>query len=378
MVKNPIQKIYKEIEYTIQDLKDKFIKECPNNEIYINRLEKELTLIEDKKLTKYLIRAIEILNITNYIPHVTRGSCGSSLVCYLLGISNVDPIEHNIKFERFLNIYRDKLPDIDLDFPHYLRDEVFLKLELKWPNQVARISNHVHWHEKSALREALRRIGINKQISKNDIHQFVKKLPEDKQKEVEKIQKELNNTFRHYSLHCGGIVFFHDGIPKDLIFEKVNQKKTLTQIIFDKNDISKHKNVKIDILSSRGISQLIGICGRNIDFSNCPYDKKTYDLLQSGDNIGITLAESPLMRKALMKIKPKNITEIAICLAIIRPAAKDARIENNNIDYNTKFIFDDDAITILADTLNISNDLADKFRRCIGKDKWDEETKKEI
>ena len=76
-----------------------------------------------------------------------------------------------------------------------------------------------------------------------------------------------------------------------------------------------------------------------------------------------------------MKIKPKNITDIPICLAIIRPAAKDARIENNNIDYNTKFIFDDDAITILANTLNISNDLADKFRRCIGKDKWDEETK---
>ena len=84
------------------------------------------------------------MHITNYIPHVTRGSCGSSLVCYLLGISNVDPIKHDIKFERFLNIYRDKLPDIDLDFPHYLRDEVFLKLELKWPNQVARISNHVH------------------------------------------------------------------------------------------------------------------------------------------------------------------------------------------------------------------------------------------
>ncbi len=375
LVKNPIQKAYKEKNYTIEDLRDKFIKTCPNNDIYNSRLEKELTLIEDKKLTKYLIRAIEILNITNYIPHVTRGSCGSSLVCYLLGISNVDPIKHNIKFERFLNIYRDKLPDIDLDFPHYLRDEVFLKLELKWPNQVARISNHVHWHEKSALREALRRIGINKQISKNDIHQFVKKLPEEKQKQVEKIQNELNNTFRHYSLHCGGIVFFHDGIPKDLIFEKVNQKKTLTQIIFDKNDISKHKNVKIDILSSRGISQLIGICGRNIDFTDCPYDKKTYDLLQSGNNIGITLAESPLMRKALMKIKPKNITDIAICLAIIRPAAKDARIENNNIDYNTKFIFDDDAITILANTLNISNDLADKFRRCIGKDKWDKETK---
>ena len=98
--------------------------------------------------------------MTNNIPHVTRGSCGSSLVCYMLGISNVDPVKHNISFARFfLNKYRDSLPDIDIDFPDYLRDEVFLKLELKWPNQVARISNHVHWHDKSALREAIRRIG---------------------------------------------------------------------------------------------------------------------------------------------------------------------------------------------------------------------------
>ena len=96
----------------------------------------------------------------------------------LIRLSNVDPIEHN-KFERFLNIYRDKLPDIDLDFPHYLRDEVF-KIELKWPNPLA--NSNIHWHEKSALREALRRIGIKKLISKNDIHQFVKDLPEDKKK----------------------------------------------------------------------------------------------------------------------------------------------------------------------------------------------------
>ena len=64
----------------------------------------ELNLIEKKQLTKYLIRAVEILEMTEYIPHVTRGSCGSSLVCYLLGISNVDPIKNDIKFERFLEL----------------------------------------------------------------------------------------------------------------------------------------------------------------------------------------------------------------------------------------------------------------------------------
>ena len=83
--------------------------------------------------------------------------------------------KNNIKFERFLNEFRNNLPDIDFDFPHYLRDEVFLKLELKWPNQVARISNHVHWHDKSSLREAIRRNGINKQILK-DINAYLKSL----------------------------------------------------------------------------------------------------------------------------------------------------------------------------------------------------------
>tara|TARA_A100001015_G_scaffold94049_1_gene104578 strand:+ start:1762 stop:4674 length:2913 start_codon:yes stop_codon:yes gene_type:complete len=366
----------KEKEFTIKQLKKKFIIECPDNKIYKKRLKKELKIINKKKLSTFLIRAIKILKLVDYIPHVTRGSCGSSLVCYLLGISNVDPIKNDIKFERFLNEYRDNLPDIDLDFPHYLRDEVFLKLELNWPNQVARISNHVHWHEKSALREAIRRIGIRKQIPKETINKFVNSLSKEEKSKIIKIKKELINTFRHYSLHCGGIVFFNSGVPDNIILKNGNGK-TLSQIIYDKRDVSKNNNFKIDILSSRGISQLINIVGKkSIDFKNCPYDEKTYKLLQSGDNIGITLAESPLMRKALINIKPKSIKDLAVCLAIIRPAAKDARIKINEIDYNTKFVFDDDAITILSENLNITYDLADKFRRCISKNSWKKNLKK--
>ena len=359
--------------YNVNDIVAKFVKKCPNEKKYIDRLQFELTMIKEKKLEGYLIRAVEILEMTNYIPHVTRGSCGSSLICYLLGISNVDPVEQNISFARFLNCYRSNLPDIDFDFPHYLRDEVFLQLELNWPNQVARISNHVHWHEKSALREALRRIGINKQIPKEELHSFVSQLSDKEKEEVQKYQQELDNTFRHYSLHCGGIVFFHDGVPKELQLNK----KTLSQIIYDKRDVANTKNFKIDILSSRGISQLMQIVGKNIDFNDCPYDEKTYKLLQSGDNIGITLAESPLMRKALLTLRPKSIKDIAICLAIIRPAAKDTRKEINNIDYDTKFIFDDDAITLLMNYLHIDEGLADKFRRNIAKDSWEKVEKEQ-
>lgn len=362
----------KEAEMSRLDIVSRFIRRPPESKNYQDRLEMELTMLESKKLEGYLLRAVDILRLTDYIPHVTRGSCGSSLVCYLLGISNVDPIQHDISFARFLNEYRNNLPDIDFDFPHYLRDEVFLKLELEWPNQVARISNHVHWHEKSALREALRKVGIRKLIPKDEISEFVSKLPADTKREVQEYQKELENTFRHYSLHCGGIVFFHEGVPKKL---RLN-KKTLSQIIYDKNDVSKTKNFKIDILSSRGISQLIGVRGKDdIDFNDCPFDEATYNMLQRGDNIGVTLAESPLMRKALIKIKPKSVHDLAVCLAIIRPAAKETRYAANDIDYESKFIFDDDAITLLASYLSIDEALADKYRRCIAKNEWPPEDK---
>lgn len=364
----------KNLDFSLQDILERFVLPCPKETIYQERLAKELALIESKKLGNYLYKATEILKMTNYIPHVTRGSCGSSLVCYLLGISNVDPVKNKISFARFLNQYRDTLPDIDFDFPHYLRDEVFLKLQLKWPNQVARISNHVYWQKKSSLREAIRKVGIRKQISKEDIHKFVKSLPLEKRAKIKKYQQELEGTFSHYSLHCGGIVFFHQGIPEDLVLNT----NTLSQILYDKKDISKIKQFKIDILSSKGISQLIDIVGKHVDFSDCPYDEKTYQLLQNGENIGITLSESPLMRKALLKIKPKSIDDIATCLAIIRPAAKDARIQNNEIDYQTQFIYDDDAITILSKTLNIDEDLADKYRRYLAKGKWKKKDKSEF
>jgi hypothetical protein len=284
-------------KYTIKELEDKFIYACPDIPEYKQRLVEELKIIHEKKLMGNLLRAVQILEMTNHIPHVTRGSCGSSLVCYLLGISNVDPIEYDIKFERFINQYRNSLPDIDIDFPHNLRDEVFLKLQLTWPNQVARISNHVMWHEKSALREALRRINIHKQIPKEAIKDYVKNLDPDKKEEVLLIQQELDSTFRHYSLHCGGIVFFEDGIPEELIMNS-GSSKTISQIVYDKRDVAACKNFKIDILSSRAISQLIYIRGRDIDFSYTPCDKNLYSVFCSGNNIGITFAESPLMRKA--------------------------------------------------------------------------------
>lgn len=360
---------YYDNRYEIEDIKKLFIREIPDDEVYINRLNYELEMIYRKNLISHLIQAIDILKITNNIPHVTRGSCGSSLVCYLLGISHVDPVKNNIKFARFLTEYRNNLPDIDLDFPHNMRDEVFLKIELKWPGKVARISNHVYFHDKSAIRQAIRNAGIRKFIGKNDLIKEIAKLPKETQNFIIQEKKRLDNTFKCYSLHCGGIVYFPEGIPNDLLLQPEGKKTgILHQIHSNKIDISKKQNFKIDILSSRAISQLYEINGyKDINFEDYKYDKKTFDMLSRGDNIGLTLAESNLMRKAFIKIQPKNIHDIAVCLSIIRPAAKDANNVDEDEDIQDYIIFDDDAIDIISKEFKINDEESDKYRRGFAK-----------
>lgn len=356
------KQIEMEMNATIDYLKNKFIRDIPNEPHYLQRVDYELDLLNRKNLIPYLLRALQILDITKKIPHVTRGSCGSSLICYLLGITHVDPVKYNINFARFLNEYRTNLPDIDFDFPYNLRDEVFLKIELQWPGRVARISNHVYYHEKSAVRQAIRNAGIRKFIGKNDLHKEIAKMSFDEQQFIKKETKKLENTFRGYSLHCGGIVYYPEGVPEELILHS-NKNHILPQINLNKINVAKDLNFKIDILSSRALA-VVYECQKykDIDFDEFTYDQQTFDMLAQGDNIGVILAESPLMRKAFMKVKPKSIYDLAVCLAIIRPAAKDAR-DMVEINPSEVFIFDDDAIDLISKELNCSMEDADKYRR---------------
>lgn len=355
------------IENTPDELTKYFVRSIPDDARYKERLSMELQMIADKKLNGYLLQAVDILSITKNIPHVTRGSCGSSLVCYLLGISHIDPIKWNIHFARFLNEFRSNLPDIDFDFPHNIRDEVFLQIQMKWPGKIARISNHVYFHKKSALREAVRRSGIRKMIPAFDIQRVVHHLPPKQRQFIYKETKSLENTFRTYSLHCGGIVFYPNGVPENL---KLRSKTSpvMAQITLNKHDIAKDKHFKIDILSSRALTQLYEAYQfQEIPFESWLDDPATIALFRKGDNIGITLAESPLIRKAFLKIRPGSVDQIAQCLAIIRPAARDARVAEKSADLNAMFVYDDDAIDILVKTLRCSPAEADRYRRGITK-----------
>ena len=368
-----------------EDLISRFTRVLPKEEEYQERFKRELFIIMKKNLAKYLFQAMDILEMANnassdeYIPHITRGSCGSSLICYLLGISHVDPVKYKISFARFLNECRDSLPDVDFDFPYHRRDSIFLELQNRWPGKIARISNHVHYHEKSARREAIRRAGIKGFIGKHELysHQLTTRLSKDKVLAIEKETQNLMDKFRCYSLHCGGIVYFENGIPEDLLMKDKNERiknSTIQQVVLDKYALSKEKRFKIDILSSRGLAQLLDIFKdvypkKEISFENDNYigEPKTVHMLQRGDNVGITLAESPLMRKAFMKLKPKTLHDMAICLSIIRPAASQARQAEALEDAEKYLIFDDDAIDMIKKITGCKEDDADRLRRLLSK-----------
>ena len=253
-------------------------KDLPNDKIYINRLFKEIKLIIQFNFTEVFLQVSMILELTKDIPHIIRGSAGSCLLCYLMGITNIDPIKENITLSRFMHKNRKDIPDIDIDFPSHLRDEIYKKIFIEWDNRVARISNYVLYKQKSALREAIRQEGYRKRIPKNfDINDIFGE--KNKIEAIYKRKNELLGKMRCYSLHCGGIVIFNDKVPEDLILTRKSQTD-ITQIKLNKDDTEKRNYIKIDILSNRGLSQLMAISNKPINEYplDCP---KTLELFKN-------------------------------------------------------------------------------------------------
>lgn len=363
------------IDYSIFDnpdslkLSKKFKRKCPNNNKYITRLVHELTLIIEKKFVDNLLRVSEVIELTKDIPHISRGSSGSSLVCYLLGIGAVDPVEEEISFARFMNRFRTSLCDVDLDFSSKYHHEVFRRIFKHFEGRVARISNHVTYGYKGAIRKVIKEMGYNKRVDRKKCNYNF--FGEERKNELIKKTVELDGKFKNYSLHPGGIIIYDKEIPQEHLIGP-------NQVKFNKEDIDKMGLFKIDILSNNGLSQLFDISDINIE--NYPRDdQKTINLLCNGDNWGITFGESPIMRKVLVTIKPKNIKDLAICLAIIRPMASDNKknfeeevdVDTNDLS-NQMLIFDDDAIYFIQKILNCDEDTADRYRKAFAKGNWKE------
>ena len=320
------------------------------------RLVKELTIIRDKGFSHYFLVVEEISKQSERT--CGRGSAAASLVAYCLGITHVDPIRHNLFFERFLNEGRTDPPDIDMDFPWDERDAIldfaFARYGAK---RAAMVANHVGFKGRSALREVAKVYGLpdfeikemTERISgfwKSDQtaaaiagHPLFKGevLSRDWQ-EIMSTAQRLGGQLRHLSLHCGGLVIVPDEIRKYVPVEL--SRKGLPLIQWEKDQAEDAGLVKIDILGNRSLAVIRDAMaearkasGVEIDYASWKPldDEKTQDMLRRGLTIGCFYLESPSVRLLLRKIwsstAPPSTFELDVfevlvqASSIIRPAA---------------------------------------------------------
>lgn len=313
----------------MEELKSYFTISLNNDPTYVNRLNEEIEMLTKLDLLNFIKRFVEIFNkhIKQHL-YLLRGSAGSSLLLYYLGINKIDPIKYNIPLSRFINKTRLVNPDIDIDLPSSLRDQIINDI-ITTNCDTVRISCNFN----------------------NEHNEFFESL----------IKEEPAANL----IHNSGVVIFSEKDKKIIDDNKI----TDTQIKLTKDEICILNLKKIDLLSNTALEQLNKIhilLGKNItyDFN----DNKVYDFMLTDDGSGITYAETSLIQYVIKILKPSNIEELSLCLAIIRPFAY-----NNINKYMTydilknKIIYDDDCIKILSDKLNLSEEEADKTRRMFKK-----------
>lgn len=320
----------------------------------LERLKYEITVIESLGFTEYFIIVNDIANHARKagIPLIGRGSAANSIVSYLLGITNVDPLEHDLYFERFLNPERKSPPDIDLDFCWRRRDDVLDYVYKKYGDEhAAMISTHVTFAWRSSIREVAKVLGIPEdEIGKftkkiphwgaHSIEETVKKIPECRDlpihkepfKTVIEIAKKIEGYPRYLSVHAGGIVIGEQPLTKYLPLERASKGIVITQ--FDMFSVEDVGLVKIDLLCQRSLSvredtleEIEKNYGNKPDLGNYPTlynDKKTVELIRNGKTIGCFYIESPAMRGLLKKLDVSSFEMLTAASSVIRPGVAES------------------------------------------------------
>jgi DNA polymerase III alpha subunit len=347
----------------IESLLAEFRRPCPDTPEYQDRLAEEFAIIIQQRFTDYFLKIRRVLDLNSDIPHMTRGSAGSSLVCYLMAITDVDPIEWNIPLARFLNPFRDDLPDVDIDVPHHQQELAMQRIFDAWPGKTARISNYVMYKERSARREAAKRLGAKGRLPRDIDYAKLGVDPE----EASRIEKKLMGKKRCLSKHCGGVIVFDRKLPQSLF-------RADNLILLDKNEVEDLEHLKVDILANRGLSQLMEIDSSRMIHEYPKTDDLTADLLQRGDVLGVTQGESPAMRRLFRAIKPTSVEDCVFATALVRPVAVEGRKKASFFHDWTKqsvqesaIVCEDDAIERIMKLISVNAYEADMYRRAFAK-----------
>jgi DNA polymerase-3 subunit alpha len=325
-----------------------------SNKIYLDykdRLEHELSIIIEMKYSSYFLIVSDYIKWAknNDIPvGPGRGSGAGSLVAWCLSITDVDPIKFNLIFERFLNPDRISMPDFDIDFCEEKRDLVFEYLTKKYQDSVAHIITFGKLKARMVIRDVGRVLGLPygfvDSISKmipfdpsrpQSLSQCIageprlqKLINEDPRvKKLTDLSLKLEGLNRNVATHAAGVVIadkkLTDVVP---LYKDVAANLLLPSTQFDMYSAENAGLVKFDFLGLKTLTvinntqKLVKKIDKNFDIENINYeDQKVFDLLSSGNTVGLFQVESAGMREALVQMKPNHIEDIIALVALYRP-----------------------------------------------------------
>ncbi|MFC2010806.1 DNA polymerase III subunit alpha, partial [Chloroflexota bacterium] len=315
------------------------------------RLDYELDVIKKTEFADYFLVVWDIISFTkkHNILFGVRGSAAASIVLHCLGITEVDPIENKLVFERFLNLERKELPDIDLDFEDERRDEVISYVSQKYgQDHVAQIITFGTLGARAALRDVGRALGM----PYSNVDRVARLVPFapgitlaralEENSELKNIYdedavvrnlidsaKRVEGIARHASTHAAGIVISKEPLTGYVPLQRANKANgdaaVMTQ--FTMEDIARIGLLKMDFL---GLANLT-ILGKakemiyqnraiEIDLHHIPMDDaKTFELLSSGETAGVFQLEGTGMRRYIKELKPNTFSDIAAMVALYRP-----------------------------------------------------------
>ena len=336
--KNPDQELH---DLAYEGLKQKGLDKEP---IYVDRFAEEMQIISDKKFAPYFLVVMNMINWAKkegIMVGPGRGSSAGSLLCYVLGITDIDPIKHGLLFFRFINPERNDFPDIDTDIQDSRRDEVKEYL-VKQYRHVASIATFLQFKDKGVVRDVSRVLNIpltdvNKVLKTVDTwDEFcTSKTSEwfrEKYPEVEIYGDQLRGRIRGTGIHAAGVVTSKDPIFKYAPMETRSAPGSddrIPVVGVDMDEAARIGLIKIDALGLKTLTVLsdtlkiieerhdkkINLLELDMD------DKNVYQMLSDGYTKGVFQCEATPYTNLLVKMGVKNLDELAASNALVRPGA---------------------------------------------------------
>jgi len=323
------------------------------------RLDEELGLIDELGLAGFFLLHWEVLELAADVarevrgrdlprhslpPGRGRGSSVGSLVCYLTGLSHVDPVAAELSLGRFLNRELDSVPDIDLDFPRDIREKLIVALIERYGHQhAALVASFSTYHSRGAIRDVGKALGLPfaelerlARITEGNpkrVEEEIAKLPDADTKlrsarwrALGELSREIAGLPRHISQHPGGMVISSRPLVELVPVQPAAMEgRQICQ--WDKDSCADAGFLKIDLLGLGMLSavedcvgQIANLRGETIDLSRIPLDDPAvYEEIQRADTVGDFQIESRAQMQSLLRTRPENLDDLTVQVALVRP-----------------------------------------------------------